>query len=333
MGDAAEHDSGDSSQSQFNPDNANLHHDINDANQALDGQITAVYAHFRLPSFVASNPTAWFHQIEVLFKARRISSELARYSYLVEALPFDVITAVEDLLEKIPEPDPYTQLKTAILQRVAKSSERKLRELFTTLELGDERPSTLLRKMRSCLDGRAMSDDILRRLWLDKLPSSLQHVLATCDPATALNQLAQTADRIMDVFPSSSHYASVHHTSVQQPRSTTSPSPEPRSVNVCHRRVSPTSEVSRGRSASRHEDFQDLKETIKLLCAQMNTMNATINRLQADRDSRSRRRSQSRGRSTSQLCWYHQSYGPKAKKCIPPCDYNKSRSGNTNASE
>ncbi|BHF67899.1 hypothetical protein SprV_0301122900 [Sparganum proliferum] len=129
---------------------------------------------FKLPPFTPSNPRVWFRQIEAVFSTSRITSERTRYSYVVQSLPFDVAVDVDDLLDPIPANDPYTQLKNAVIQRVAKSANRMLRELFTQVELGDQTPSQLMRHMRSLLAGSHMDDDIFRQIWLDKLPVPMQ---------------------------------------------------------------------------------------------------------------------------------------------------------------
>ncbi|BHF67784.1 hypothetical protein SprV_0301081300 [Sparganum proliferum] len=106
---------------------------------------------FKLPPFTPSNPRVWFRQIEALFATSRITSERTRYSYVLQSLPFDVAVTVEDLLDPIPTDEPYTRLKEAVIQRVAKSANLMLRELFTQVELGDQTPSQLMRHMRSLL--------------------------------------------------------------------------------------------------------------------------------------------------------------------------------------
>nr|VZI21857.1 unnamed protein product [Spirometra erinaceieuropaei] len=108
---------------------------------------------------------------EALSVAQQENSSLRRS---LRSLPFDIAVDVDDLLDPIPANDPYSQLKNAVIQRVAKSANRMLRESFTQVELGDQTPSQLMRHMRSLLAGRHMDDDILRQIWVDKLPVPMQ---------------------------------------------------------------------------------------------------------------------------------------------------------------
>ncbi|BHF62840.1 hypothetical protein SprV_0200582600 [Sparganum proliferum] len=135
------------------------------------------------------------NRIEAVFSTSRITSERTRYSYVVQSLSFDVAVDVDDLLDPIPANDSYTQLNT-VIQRVAKSANRMLRELFTQVELGDQTPSQLMRHMRSLLAGRHMDEAIFRQIWLDKLPVPMQQVLAMLGISISLDKMANHADRI-----------------------------------------------------------------------------------------------------------------------------------------
>nr|VZI25624.1 unnamed protein product [Spirometra erinaceieuropaei] len=118
-----------------------------------------------------------------------------------DSFPFDVAVTVEDLHDPIAADEPYTRLKEAVIQRVAKSTNRMLRELFTQVELGDQTPSQLVRHMRSLLTGRHREDAIFRKVWLEKLPLPMQQVLAMLDSNTHLEKLATHADSIKECYP------------------------------------------------------------------------------------------------------------------------------------
>uniref|UniRef100_A0A0X3NTJ4 DUF7041 domain-containing protein n=1 Tax=Schistocephalus solidus TaxID=70667 RepID=A0A0X3NTJ4_SCHSO len=305
---------------------------------------------FKLPPFTPSNPRVWFRQIEAVFSTRRITSERTRYSYVVQSLPFDVAVDVEDLLDPIPAEEPYTQLKDAVINRVAKSANRMLRELFTQVELGDQTPSQLMRHMRSLLAGRHMDDAIFRQIWLDKLPLPMQQVLAMLDTSTSLDKLATHADRIMECYPSGTACSSLQQTSVSTSRSDNIDTPAhqgtPKSerdppyvtLSSCcsaYRRAAPSSDLSQASNIVRSSDYEDLKDTVRLLCTQVSNMCSIINNLQSNsRQTYQRRRSKSREWQPQTVCWYHRTYGVKARKCIPPCKFpQKPQQLNDNASQ
>ncbi|KER28562.1 hypothetical protein T265_04610 [Opisthorchis viverrini] len=102
----------------------------------------------RLTDYIPRNPRVWFHQVESVFTTRRTTSQATRFSYVVQHLPFDVATEVDDLLKDIPKENPYDALLVAVISRTGKSENKMLRDLFTTVELGDRSPSQLFRRMR-----------------------------------------------------------------------------------------------------------------------------------------------------------------------------------------
>ncbi|KER22069.1 hypothetical protein T265_09756 [Opisthorchis viverrini] len=57
----------------------------------------------RLPDYNQRNPRVWFHQVEAVFTTRRITSQAKQFSYVVQHLPCDVATEMEDLLEDVPK--------------------------------------------------------------------------------------------------------------------------------------------------------------------------------------------------------------------------------------
>jgi len=64
------------------------------------------------------------------------------------------------------------------------------------LELGDKKPSYLLREMQQ-LAGDQLADDMLKNLWLQHLPVQVQTILTTC--SDSLSNLSKMADKIHEV--------------------------------------------------------------------------------------------------------------------------------------
>ncbi|GFY79180.1 hypothetical protein TNIN_127721 [Trichonephila inaurata madagascariensis] len=70
------------------------------------------------------------------------------------------------------------------------------------MELGDRRPSDLLRQMKS-LAGSSISDELIKSLWLQRLPQQTQAILSISKDSLYINNIAEMADKIIAVYSSS----------------------------------------------------------------------------------------------------------------------------------
>lgn len=122
------------------------------------------------------------------------------FHYAVAALPPKIATEVRDLFFVPPPNEPYTTLKTELVKRASESEQRPLHQLLRSEELGDRKPSQLLRRLQQLLGERAASFDtsLLKELFLQRLPTNVRMVLATTSDLQ-LPALAQLADFFMEV--------------------------------------------------------------------------------------------------------------------------------------
>lgn len=72
---------------------------------------------------------------------------MSKYHLVVSALDPDSLQDVADILKKPPSANLYPHLKSHIMSRFSDSADRQLQKLLTELELGDKKPSQLLRQM------------------------------------------------------------------------------------------------------------------------------------------------------------------------------------------
>ena len=155
----------------------------------------------KLPPFWPSDPEVWFVQVEAHFTTRRITAQKTRFDYVIASLSPEVATEVRDLILKPPEGTSYSVLKEQLTKRTAASEQRRIQQLFNAEELGDRKPSQLLRHMQQLLSDRASVTDstFLRELFLQRLPSNVRMVLASTSATTSFEELAELADKIAEV--------------------------------------------------------------------------------------------------------------------------------------
>jgi len=152
--------------------------------------------HFKAPPFWLQNPKMWFIQLESRFVTANITDDETKFHYVVGALDGDILTYVSDILEKPPVSNKYQKLKQVLAERLSESEEKKLKKLLRDIELGDKKPSFLLREMQQ-LAGGQLPEDLLKSLWLQRLPVQVQTILMTS--TDSLNNLSKMADKIHEV--------------------------------------------------------------------------------------------------------------------------------------
>ncbi|GFS89437.1 integrase catalytic domain-containing protein [Nephila pilipes] len=149
------------------------------------------------PIFWRNKPKLWFLQLEAQFANSGISQDATKYNIVVASLDENVLDFVVDILSNPPENGKYNTLKKALLNRLTDTEESSLKKLLTDLELGDKRASDLLRQMKS-LAGNSISDEIIKSLWLQRLPQQTQAILSISNDT--LDKIAEMADKIIAVY-------------------------------------------------------------------------------------------------------------------------------------
>ena len=289
---------------------------ISEATPKSGTQLQAVGGvQLKLPPYWPNDPELWFIQVEAQFITRGITVEKTKYAYIVSSLQSEYAQEVRDVLLSPPTSDPYTHLKSELIKRTSASEQKRLHQLLTAEELGDRKPTQLLRRMEQLLGGAKLESSIFTQLFLQRLPHHAQSILASSRDAMTVNQLAQLADRIVEVHVSSTPGIS----NITSPNA--APSPQP---SAC----------------SHGDDVKSLADQVQQLTFQVQSLTKELHQ-DRGRPSRSPKggrfnRSRSRSRdgerqNTSHAgaeCWYHWRYGEHAQKCTSPCSYQPQSQGN-----
>lgn len=247
----------------------------------------------RIPSFWPDDPELWFAQLDGYFTIGKITDDDIKYSTVLSRIEPKEAREVRDVIKNPPSSNKYKAIKTALVQRLSDSQGQRIKQLLEQEELGDRKPSQFLRHLAT-LAGTTVPDELLRTLWLGRLPPQTQAILAS-RADDKLYDVAEQADRIHEV----NHRALVLSTA--HPQAAAAALPQNQWMN----------------------HIEVLTKQVAALTMQMTTMAKTF---QEDRE-RSRSRNRSRGRPRSRtpkkdsICYYHRRFGADAYRCAQPCSY------------
>ncbi|KAL4721720.1 hypothetical protein ACJJTC_018189 [Scirpophaga incertulas] len=170
----------------------NNNHGNTNSDQAFINRVS-----IRTPPFCKDRPTLWFSSLEAQFHINGITQEVTKYHFAISHLDMECIREVEDIIIQPPQTEPYSKLKNAIISRFSESYEEKVRRLLESEPIGDRKPSSFLRHLRS-LAGPCFPEQLLKTIWLNRLPRHVQLILASRKEQT-LEDLWDLADQLMEI--------------------------------------------------------------------------------------------------------------------------------------
>ena len=133
----------------------------------------------KLPPFWPSDSQLWFAQVQAQFAIRGITSQKTMFDYVIASLAPEFAAEIRDLILTPPAETPYDVLKETLIKRTAASDQGRLQQLFSAEELGDRKPTQLLRRLQQLAGDTPGADGaFLRELFLQCLPINIRMVLA-----------------------------------------------------------------------------------------------------------------------------------------------------------
>lgn len=261
---------------------------------------TSANINFKLPEFWPNDPLVWFTQIEAIFATRKLTSDKSKYNILVSSISPELATEVRDILLNPPEQDSYDTLKKVIIKRTTLSDQSRIQKLLRIEELGEEKPSHLLRKIQQLLGEKAATTDksFIKELFFQRLPTNVKTVLAAMDDSSSLELQAEVADRVMEV-----------NSEIQ----VASTSQEKNEMDIFFQHPCQCQKNNLALS----KDINEIKEMLKSLNISSKTHQTgrtTIPKFQ---------RSRSPTPSPPRYCYYHSRFGKKAQRCNSPCSWSE----------
>lgn len=265
-------------------------------------ETASISLQLRIPSFWRDRPRLWFISFEAAtHDLKKGQAQLAQM--VIAQLERQDIEQITDLLFNPPESNQYDAIKQRLISAYEESDSRQFQKLISDMELGDQKPTQLLRRMRNLARDK-VPDSTLRLMWTNHLPPHIRSVLAVSESfntKTTLEELALLADKMVE--------------------QTTSPE-----VSAIHQPTSPSS------SSAPHADTHYLIDEIRKLSLEIAELKSrpphynyhnNYNHRRNNYQSHYRQRSTSRNRdsSPSPVCYYHQRFKAQARNCTPPCTF------------
>ena len=103
----------------------------------------------KIPAVWSGNPEVGFRQVESHFATRKITVQLTKLDYVIQALDNNTADRVQAIILSPPEEDLYDRLKEALIEVFGKSQAEKDQEILDFNGLGDKKPSKLLQHMNN----------------------------------------------------------------------------------------------------------------------------------------------------------------------------------------
>ncbi|XP_076285556.1 uncharacterized protein LOC143211610 [Lasioglossum baleicum] len=243
--------------------------------------------------------------LEREFIAYNVKADAVKCSSIIRNLDQATMKTVLDVIEGPADRSTYEHIKEALIDRLAKSDEANLRKLLTSVKLGNKKPSELLREM-SQLARKSVGDKALRTLWIQRLPTRIQEILAIIDD-TDLEKLAKLADKVTE------------RSGVAE--------------------MAAISDATHATREARDDVVVRLQDgELAAIVKRLSRLETRLNKPHGRSNSRKRyfrQRSSSRSRETTRtgngFCFYHNRFGAESWKCRKPCTWtgtDKQHQGN-----
>lgn len=241
----------------------------------------------KVPPFWKQNPSLWFKQLEAQFANSQIVNDLTKFNTIVGIIESDILSSVSDIVLNPPANNLYDTIKKRLIQQFSDSDNKKLKNLLNNFNTGDMKPTDLLRKMRELSCGK-VGDDLLKTLWLQKLPTTIQAVLST--RTENLDQLMILADAMFDV---------TEQTSIQA--------------------INPVSNINFDDLVNVVYELEDKIDSLSKANRKSRRSSHTTSR------NRSSTQASAFSSNKQDLCYFHKKFGKQARNCKKPCSFKNQK--------
>ena len=168
-----------------------------------EGTAAAAAPLIKLPPFTTHSICAWFQRVETVFRLRAVTSSSRKADYILGELPEETFDQISPWLSsRGGSVITYEELKPELIKLCTPTPEERAKRLIDMLRMpiGEQRPSAAFNEMWALAtvpqpDGSAAPLDLLRVMWLARLPQEIRSQI-TDFTSTPLDLLKARADSI-----------------------------------------------------------------------------------------------------------------------------------------
>ena len=155
---------------------------------------------FRIATFYASDVELWFNQIETQFALHQINDDDERYSLTCAALSGEVASDVRDVLLQPFRSQKYESLKAILIERRGLTTPERVNKVISGERIGTDIPSRFLRRLQKAAGSgprAVVGKAVIRQAFIQQMPASIRTHLVTQPDSATLKSLAVLADRAL----------------------------------------------------------------------------------------------------------------------------------------
>ena len=302
---------------------------------------------FKIATFYPTDVELWFNQIETQFDLYQIHDDDERYSLTCAALTGEVASDVRDVLLQPFRSHNYESLKAILIERRGLTTPERVNKAISGERMGTDIPSRFLRRLQKTAGfgtKAVVGKAVIRQAFIRQMPASIRAHMATQPDSATLESLAVLADRALaseaDVEESKPGVAEIkvdettklvgllEDLSKRLKKLETATTSE-KKINKGRGRVNnnytPTPTFTPNVQATefvhnKPSNFNNAQATEFVDNKPSNCTNAQQN-IRPHAPPPQNNVAQPTDTATAQVCYYHQTYGEKARLCSEPCSY------------
>ena len=286
---------------------------------------------FRIATFYATDVELWFNQIETQFDLHQIHDDDERYSLTCAALSGEVASDVRDVLLQPFRSHKYESLKSILIERRGLTTPERVNKVISGKKMGSDIPSRFLRRLQKTagFGPRAVVGKVvIRQAFIQQMPTSIRAHLATQPDSATLESLAMLADRALasetDMEESKPGVAEIKVDETTKLEGLL----EDLSKRLKKLETATASDKKRNQGRGRANNHYAPRPTFipnaqatAFVPNKQSSFNNAKQNIRPYVPPPQNNVAQSTDTATAQVCYYHQTFGQKARLCSEPCSY------------